>query len=98
MAKFSNSLKCRRNSGCNDANHYHTFWECLLYIFKNIGKKCRMLLNIFRRGIPLESKLLYIGCVCPDIVEADNKYLMDVLLTASKMANHTQMVKTRDQH
>lgn len=41
-------------------------------------------LHTFKKDIPLESKLLDFGCVVPDTVMADNKYLMRALMAATK--------------
>lgn len=85
-AKYTNkSPKCWRNCGCNKANHYHIFWECM-YIQEYWKEIQEALEYIFEKDIPLESKLLYFGCVDPDMVTADNKYLMRALMAASKKA------------
>lgn len=85
-AKYSNNTsKCWRNCGCNEANHYHIFWECL-HIQEYWKELQDALEHIFRRDIPLEFKLLYFGCVSLETIAVDNKYLMGVLLAASKKA------------
>lgn len=52
-------------------------------------------LHTFKKDIPLESKLLDFGCVVPDTVMADNKYLMRALMAATKKNNLMQMATAR---
>uniref|UniRef100_A0A3B1JE93 Reverse transcriptase domain-containing protein n=1 Tax=Astyanax mexicanus TaxID=7994 RepID=A0A3B1JE93_ASTMX len=75
---------CWRKCGCQEANHYHLFWGCpnIKRFWDDI---LEALQHIFRMEFPLDCKMLYLGYIHPDIEQID-KYLLAVLLAASKKA------------
>lgn len=84
-SKFSDATPdCWRQCGQQSANHHHVFWDCpkIQVYWSEIHNSLQ---DIFREDLPLDFKTLYLGCVPQDWLKVD-KYLMNILLVASKKA------------
>lgn len=78
----SNSSNCWRNCGNQAANHYHIFWDCPS--IKNYWRDIHTALkDIFKYKLSFKCKTLFFGLI-PDEWPKRDKYLINVLLTASK--------------
>lgn len=71
--------------GSNRANHTHIFWECpKVQTYWQEIHKC--LENIFHNSIDFSFSSLYFGLTNSKLKNKTDKYLMNILLIASKKA------------
>lgn len=79
------STSCWRSCGENKATHFHVFWDCPV-ILKYWKDTKQTIENIMKVVIPLKFDTLCLG-LTPDTVKgAENKYMYNILLLASKKA------------
>ncbi len=81
----SNQQPCWRSCGHMDVDHTHIFWSCQK--IKGYWDKIWWgLRKIIGYEIPKTCKILYLGNLTQDIIQKEDEYLVEVLLTASKKA------------
>lgn len=71
--KFLGSVNCWRQCGCQEANHFHIFWDCPNR-------------NILGTPIDCSFEVIYLGIVPMVSWERRNKYIFRIILALSKIA------------
>lgn len=84
-AHFSQgNAECWRNCGCQEAHHYHVFWDCLV-VQKYCSEINKALQIVFDVPILLDFRTMYLGLKTP-AMDTANGYLCSILLAAGKKA------------
>lgn len=84
-AHFSQeNAECWRKCGCQEAHHYHVFWDCLV-IQKYWSEVNKALQIVFDVPILLDFRTMYLGLKTP-AMDTANGHLWSILLAAGKKA------------